>query len=178
VSSRLGIAVAITIVVVFLSVLGAWLLRDTVANVTAEPQEGTGVARALAGAQPARDPFEGLTEAQLALAERCLLVAIADQDDERGEGLRDVLDLGPYDGMLFVYDEDVAARFTMANTPLPLDIGFYAGDGTPISRTTMQPCPEGSDSTCPTYGADRRFRYALETRAGDGAGGPIGPCSG
>ena len=150
-SSRLGIAVAITIVVVFLSVLGAYILRDTVDNVKAEPEPGSGVAAALADARPAQKPFVGLTEAQLALADKCLLVAIADQDAERVEGLRDALDLGPYDGMIFVYDEDTSARFTMANTPLPLDIGFYDAAGALINRLRMEPCPQGTDATCPTY---------------------------
>ena len=175
-SPRLGIAVAITIVVVFLSVLGAYILRDTVDSVKAEPEAGTGVAAAFADARAAQAPFEGLTEAQLALADKCLLVAIADQDAERVEGLRDALDLGPYDGMIFVYDEDTSARFTMASTPLPLDIGFYAADGASINRLRMEPCPEGTDSTCPTYASDGPFRYALELPAGAGANGPIGPC--
>jgi hypothetical protein len=175
-SSRLGIAIAITIVFVFLSVLGLFIVRSTVADVQSEPEAGTGVATALADPAPARAPFEGLTEAQLALADRCLLVVIADEDSERVEGLREVVDLGPYEGMLFVYGEDVAARFTMANTPLPLDIGFYAADGTLVSRTTMEPCPEGSDVTCPTYASDRPFRYALETPAGAATAGAVGPC--
>jgi len=177
VSSRLGIAVAITIVVVFLSVLGAYILRDTVDNVKAEPEPGSGVAAALADARPAQKPFAGLTEAQLALADKCLLVAIADQDAERVEGLRDALDLGPYDGMIFVYDQDTSARFTMANTPLPLDIGFYDAAGALINRLRMEPCPQGTDATCPTYAPDRPFRYALEVPAGAGTAGAIGSCA-
>jgi uncharacterized membrane protein (UPF0127 family) len=176
VSSRLGIAIAITIVVVFLSVLGLLLVRDVVDDSTAEPEEGSSVAAALAGARAAVAPFGGLTEAQLSVDGRCLRVAIADQDGERREGLRGVTDLTPYDGMLFVYAEDIGARFTMADTLIPLDIGFYAADGNLIDRTTMVPCPEGDDATCPTYGSREPFRYALETGAGGGGSGPIGPC--
>jgi uncharacterized membrane protein (UPF0127 family) len=176
-SSRLGVAIAITIAFVFLSVLGLFALRSAVDDVPAEPEAGTGIATALADPAPARAPFEGMTEAQLALADRCLLIVVADEDSERVEGLRNVVDLGAYEGMLFVYDEDVAARFTMADTPLPLDIGFHAADGTLVSRTTMEPCPEGSDASCPTYASDRPFRYALETPAGAATAGAIGACS-
>ena len=158
-SSRLGIALAIAIVVVFLSLLGLFVMRDAVDNARSEPESGTGVATALANPLPARAPFEGLPEAELALAERCLLVAIADQDRERIEGLREATDLGPYAGMLFVFDDDIDARFTMADTLLPLDIGFYDAQGRLVSRTSMEPCAEGDDASCPTYAADRRFRY-------------------
>jgi uncharacterized membrane protein (UPF0127 family) len=177
VSSRLGIAVAITIVVVFLSVLGVVVMRSTVDNATDEPEEGTGVATALQDTRAASAPFEGLTEAMLALGDRCLRVAIADEDSERHEGLRSATDLGEYDGMLFVYGDDIDARFTMADTLIPLDIGFYAADGSPIDRTTMQPCPEGDDATCPVYGSSDPFRYALETAAGNGGSGAIGACA-
>ena len=27
----------------------------------------------------------------------------------------------------------------------------------------MEPCPEGTDATCPMYASDGPFRYALET---------------
>ena len=51
----------------------------------------------------------------------------------------------------------------MANTPLPLDIGFYDADGAPINRTTMEPCPEGTDATCPIY-ASRPSRSATRSK--------------
>jgi uncharacterized membrane protein (UPF0127 family) len=178
VSSRLGIAVAITIVVVFLSVFGLFVVRGTVDSATDEPEAGTGVAVALDDTRAAGEPFEGLTEAMLALGDRCLRVVIADEESERGDGLRGVTDFGDYEGMLFVYGEDIDARFTMADTLVPLDIGFYAADGSPIDRTTMQPCPEGNDATCPIYGSSDPFRYALETAGGSGGPGAIGACGG
>ena len=53
---------------------------------------------------------------------------------ERIQGLRAVTDLGAYDGMLFVFPSDAFARFTMAQTPLPLDIGWYTSDRAPVDR--------------------------------------------
>ena len=68
---------------------------------------------------------------------------VADTDTERHQGLREVSDLGVYDGMLFVFPEDVGSRFTMANTLMPLDIDWYTVDGTHVSSEEMTPCPEG-----------------------------------
>ena len=70
-----------------------------------------------------------------------------------------------------------SARFTMANTPLPLDIGFYDAAGALINRLRMEPCPQGTDATCPTYAPERPFRYALEVPAGAGTAGAIGSCA-
>src|SRR4029077_10217875 len=127
VSNRAPIAIAIAIVVVFLVALSAVVMRSSVGG-QSKAEAGTGVAEALDGATAARAPVAGLTEVQLALGERCLKVAIADENNERIQGLRDVTDLGGYDGMLFVYGSDTDARFTMAGTPLPLDITWYAAD--------------------------------------------------
>ena len=176
-SNRLPIAVAVAIVVVFLVALSAVILRSSVGG-PSQAEAGTGVAHALDGATAASAPFAGLTEARLALGDRCLKVAIADENNERVQGLRDITDLGDYDGMLFVYSSDTTARFTMAGTPLPLDIAWYAADGHPVSATTMQPCVEGSDATCPVYASSGKYRYALETAAGHGGSGAIGACPG
>ena len=132
--------------------------------------------QALDAATPASAPFAGLTEVRLALGDRCLKVVIADENNERIQGLRDVTDLGGYDGMLFVYGSDTDARFTMAGTPLPLDITWYTADGGPVSSTTMRPCVDGSDATCPVYASAAKYRYALETAAGHGGSGAIGAC--
>ncbi len=155
----------------------ALLVRDTDDRATADPEPGTGVAEALARTIPAGAPFAGLTATNLGVGDDCLRVLVADTSEERSQGLREVTDLGGYDGMLFVYDTDLEAAFTMSRTPLPLDITFYAADGTPVSSTRMTPCPDGTDATCPTYASGGRFRYALETEAGSGASGaPIGSC--
>jgi uncharacterized membrane protein (UPF0127 family) len=124
------------------------------------------------GTQPAAPPFEAFSQSRVAVDHRCLRVLVASTTSQRIQGLRDVTDLGAYDGMLFVFPSDSFARFTMAQTPLPLDIGWYSSDGAPVDRVRMSPCPRGSDASCPEYGSRRRYRYALETRVGAlGAGG-------
>jgi uncharacterized membrane protein (UPF0127 family) len=93
-----------------------------------------------------------------------LLVAVADNDGLRVQGLMEVTDLGSLDGMLFVWDEDVTETFWMKNTPMALDIAWFDGQGSFVSSLTMQPCPP--DETCSTYAADGPYVYAVEMRAG------------
>jgi uncharacterized membrane protein (UPF0127 family) len=124
-------------------------------------------------------PFDAFDEGRVAVGDRCLRVLVAATEQLRQRGLRDVRSLAPYDGMLFVFPNDSDAHFTMANTPLPLDITWFAADGKPLDHARMSPCPQGTDATCPQYASKQRYRYALEQPAGaaGGASGPIGPCA-
>jgi uncharacterized membrane protein (UPF0127 family) len=121
-------------------------------------------------------PFTGLTEAQLAVGGACKRVVIADSLDERVEGLTGRRDLGPYDGMLFVFEEPTTSAFTMSGVPVPIDVGFYDASGAPVSRRRMRPCPR-SRADCPTYSADAPFSYALETLGGKLPAGALSSCS-
>jgi uncharacterized membrane protein (UPF0127 family) len=125
---------------------------------------------------PASAPFVGLTETQLAVGGRCLRVVVADKETERVQGLRQRHDLGPYDGMLFVFDGPTQATFTMSTVPVALDIGFYAADGAPISRRHMKPCPQ-AEAECPAYEAGAPFVHALETLGGKLPSGALSGCS-
>jgi uncharacterized membrane protein (UPF0127 family) len=177
VSPRLGVALAVTVAVVVLGALGALVLRSTVRDATrgrAEP--GSTMAAVLDGARPATAPFAGSTEVMLGTDGGCLRTVVADDARERHDGLRGITALGPYDAMLFVFPSDTGARFTMAGTPLPLDIGWYDAGGRLVDRTTMAPCPDGDDGSCPTYGPPGRYRFALETSAGAGVPAAVGPC--
>ena len=86
--------------------------------------------------------------------------------------------LAPYDAMLFVNPRDTSAGFTMARTPLALDIVWYAADGSPVDHTSMAPCPAGTDATCPVYASREQYRYALETQAGASGTGALAACAG
>jgi uncharacterized membrane protein (UPF0127 family) len=121
-------------------------------------------------------PFGAFSEARVSIDGRCARVLVATTAAQRVQGLRDVRNLGSYAGMLFAFPEDSDARFTMAQTPLPLDIVWYASDGAPVDRTRMSPCPNGTDATCPAYAAHGRYRYALETAAGASSAGSVGAC--
>jgi uncharacterized membrane protein (UPF0127 family) len=128
----------------------------------------------LATTTRAAAPFEQFDEAVVAVDDDCNRLLIARTSEQRVQGLRAVTNLAPYDGMLFVFPADTNARFTMANTPLPLDITFLDAAGRPVDTKTMQPCPR-DEADCPSYASRGKYRYALERTAGAG-GGAIGPC--
>ena len=109
----------------------------------------------------AAEPFQGFGEARVAVGDGCLRVLVASTEQQRAQGLRGVRGLGPYAGMLFVFPSSTDARFTMAQTPLPLDIGWYASDGAAVDHTRMTPCPNGTDATCPAYASRRRRTTTL-----------------
>jgi uncharacterized membrane protein (UPF0127 family) len=125
---------------------------------------------------PASAPFEGLGELNVGIGGRCLRLAVADSLAERVAGLRDHTDLGPYDGMLFVFPGPTESTFTMAGVTVPLQIGFYAPDGSREHALLMRPCPDKVESHCPVYRADGQFLYAVETLKGGLPSGPVTAC--
>jgi uncharacterized membrane protein (UPF0127 family) len=121
--------------------------------------------------------FSDFSETHVKLGDHCLRVLLARTPLERSQGLRAVRDLSPYDGMLFVYSSNSTNRYTMADTLIPLDIGWYGADGKRVDRARMVPCPKGTDATCPTYGSDGSYRYALEMAPGQLSSGALGACA-
>jgi uncharacterized membrane protein (UPF0127 family) len=90
-------------------------------------------------------------------------VLVADTPALRHQGLRGVTDLEAGRGMLFVFEDDSRAAFTMADTLIPLDIAFFAADGSLVDSFGMVPCPA---DPCPTYQASGQYLYALEAPVG------------
>ena len=142
---------------------------------TAAP--GGPLASVLAGARPATAPFTGLTEVRLGIGGDCRRVVVADRTDERATGLMRRSDLGPYEGMLFVFDKPTSSSFTMSEVPVPLDIGWYDSAGRPVDRLLMQPCPDRSVSDCPVYSSRGPYTYAVETLGGQLPNGALSGCS-
>jgi hypothetical protein len=108
--------------------------------------------------------LEGFETSTITVGNRELVVAVADTPDKRSQGLMGVTDLGGLDGMLFVFQVDSTGGFWMKNTLIPLDIAFFAVDGTLVDSMTMAPCTE---DPCPTYRPSGSYRFALEAPAGD-----------
>jgi uncharacterized membrane protein (UPF0127 family) len=171
--SRVGVTVA-TIVVV---VCGLGLIASLVWFVRSRNNGGGDATFRLARTTRASSPFTLFDEARVALDGRCTRVLVALSVSQRVQGLRGVRTLDPYAGMLFVFPSDTSANFTMAQTPLPLDITFFDADGHAVDHTTMDPCPDGSDSSCPAYGSHRRYRYALERPGSPSSVGAVGSCA-
>lgn len=115
-------------------------------------------------------------ERRIAVGDRCLTVEVADTDAARSQGLRNRDSLGRFNGMLFEFPQLTTAKFTMSNTRIPLTVGFYDESGQPIEAVDMEPCPVGSEESCPIYGAKAPFKSALEVAKGQLPPGGLGTC--
>lgn len=104
----------------------------------------------------------------------CLLVAST--EEQRQRGLMEVTDLGGYEGMVFVFDDDQASGFWMRNTPTPLSIAWFDAEGAFVSATDMAPCPDDEDD-CPVYEPEGTYRFAVEVFEGDLDDLGVGPGS-
>lgn len=104
-------------------------------------------------------------------------VWLADEPDERRNGLMGVSDLRLAAGMVFVYTDDRDGAFYMYDTPMPLSIAFFDADGAFVSAADMTPCTSDDAGDCPRYRAEGRYRTAIEVPAGTLADLGIGPGS-
>jgi uncharacterized membrane protein (UPF0127 family) len=148
--------------------IGLFLLGDalTSGDDGSSSASTSSLARAVAAARPAGDPFARMTETTVHVGGEALRVVVADESFERYQGLRGRADIGDYDGMLFVFDEPTSTNFTMSTVRTALDLGLYGSDGRPVDRLRMEPCRFG-ESDCPLYRPEGEFRYAIETLPGD-----------
>jgi uncharacterized membrane protein (UPF0127 family) len=121
-------------------------------------------------------PFKGYGETRVEVDGRCRRVAVADTGALRSDGLRGHTELGPYAGMLFVFDGDTTTAFTMAGVTAPLEIGWYAADGARVDFAHMAPCPDRRQADCPIYAPDRKYRVAFERAGGSSAPSQLAPC--
>ena len=87
-------------------------------------------------------------------------VEIADDADERQQGLMYRESLQENQGMLFVYPEQRTLGFWMKNTLIPLDIAYIDREGRIVDIQQMEPqTTETHDSAAPAM-------YALEMNQG------------
>ena len=105
----------------------------------------------------------GLPVTTVTIGAQELMVAVADTPDARSRGLSGTADLGPLDGMLFVFPEPVETGFFMRGVVMPLDIAFVGPDGRVLDVLTMPLC---ETDPCPTFRPAQPFRWAIETVAG------------
>jgi uncharacterized membrane protein (UPF0127 family) len=170
-------AIVTTLIVLGVIVLSVIVVK--VLDVVGDPDPHAGglpVSAILSRATGAVAPFEGLSELKVAIGyDHCLRLAVADSLDERVAGLRGHTDLGPYDGMLFVFKVPSTSAFTMAGVTEPLDIGFFGTDGARDSTRLMKPCAK-AEPECPVYRADGTYQYAVETPGGKLPSGPLTAC--
>jgi uncharacterized membrane protein (UPF0127 family) len=95
-------------------------------------------------------------------------IAIAGGEMQKGLMYRESL---PEDsGMLFIYKEEARRSFWMANTPLPLDIGFFDRKGLLLEIHRLVPY-----DTNPVASRSREIQFALEMPKGWFAGKGLYP---
>ncbi|MEO0750230.1 MAG: DUF192 domain-containing protein [Pseudomonadota bacterium] len=88
-------------------------------------------------------------------------VAVADDDEERSQGLMFVETMAQSAGMLFIYDRPQVARFWMKNTLIPLDMIFADKTGTVQTvHVNAEPLSER------LINGGRDIQYVLEVNGG------------
>jgi len=91
-------------------------------------------------------------------------VEVADTEALRTLGLSNRRYLGDYDGMFFVFEDNVNYPFWMKDTFINLDIIFIDEKGFIVDiKEENEPC---SDAYCPQILSDREYRYVLEVNGG------------
>jgi hypothetical protein len=109
------------------------------------------------------DPLAGFASRIVTVSGETWAVAVADTPALRAQGLMGITDLGALDGMLFVWDEDVASGFWMKDTLIPLDVAFFTATGELVDLLRMEPCVA---DPCPVYRPAAPYRFAIETEVG------------
>ncbi len=89
-----------------------------------------------------------------------LNVEVADEPQERAQGLMNRQSLPDDAGMLFVWPADTAASFWMRDTVIPLSIAFVTAGGVVIDIQDMEPLSEER------IAAPQPYRYAVEVNQG------------
>jgi uncharacterized membrane protein (UPF0127 family) len=92
--------------------------------------------------------------------EAVLYVEVADDTEERQQGLMNRDSLPEDAGMLFVYEDDTGTGFYMKDTTVPLSIAFVSAGGSIIDLQDMEPLSEDVHSSPEPY------RYAVEVNQG------------
>ena len=92
-----------------------------------------------------------------------LNVEIADDNQERMNGLMFRKNLDENSGMLFVFDNEESQIFWMKDTLIPLDMIFIGKDLKIINIEHALPCGK---EPCPLYKSQAPSKYVLEVNSG------------
>jgi uncharacterized protein len=111
----------------------------------------------LSAATSCQSPPESVT---IRAAGQDLRVEVARTEAQREHGLMGRKNLGPRDGMIFVFDRDQKLSFWMKDTPTPLSIAFLSAEGRILQIEDMEPFSEK------VIQSRLSARYALEMRQG------------
>ena len=126
---------------------------------TAGPPEAAPDVRSQA---PVKMPRVVLTAADG--TEHPVTVEVVREERELQRGLMFRKELGPYQGMLFDFYQEMQVSFWMKNTLIPLDMVFIAADGT-VKHVHANAVPLSTDSVHSMY----PVRAVLEINGGSAA---------
>jgi uncharacterized protein len=117
-----------------------------------------------------RNDRSKMQQANVTIKGHTFKVAVARTSSELQLGLMNVKaeELGPDEGMLFVFGYDQELGFWMKNTLIPLDIAFINSTGRIVRIHTMKALDLSS------YPSGEPAKYALEVKAGRFAALSIG----
>lgn len=114
----------------------------------------------LASESRAQDAPQRLPAVQLQAGMHLIVAELAKTPPQRATGLMNRRQMGPNEGMLFVFEQPGVQCFWMKNTLLPLSIAFLADDGRVVNIADMQ--PQALEQHC----SASPVRYALEMNQG------------
>jgi uncharacterized protein len=130
----------------------------TVAILALGASSGCGEHKSVAPAADAKSPNSYFA---IKLGDQTVQLQIAALPDEQMHGLMFRRDLGADQGMIFVFPRGQRQAFYMRNTPTPLDIGYFDGDGVLKEIYPMYPF----DETSITSRSDR-IQFCVEMNQG------------
>lgn len=114
--------------------------------------------------------FEGLTfsfvKKQIQLANKTLVVEIAETNEQHQRGLMFRDKLSNDEGMLFIFKDEEPRFFWMKNTLIDLSIGYFDKNGSLIDIQEMKSGKGIPDAALPSYPSSKPAKYALEMRKG------------
>jgi uncharacterized membrane protein (UPF0127 family) len=129
--------------------------------------EGLGDPQASPTASPMGTPQAGLAQVEVRFADAVVTAEVAATADQRRTGLMWRTELGPDEGMLFVFPEQQSGGFWMKNTLIPLQIAYMTrmggGELEIVAILDMVPCEA---DPCTTYPPGTPDDTALEVNAG------------
>ena len=114
------------------------------------------------------DPSAPYAEVQIDTAPRINL-ALARTEAEREQGLMNVTDMPPDNGMLFVYTSQAREGYWMYHTLIPLSIAWIDRDGTIVDIQDMPRLNDPNDvqeASRTVYNPAAPYWYALEVNQG------------
>ncbi|MGZ3773715.1 MAG: DUF192 domain-containing protein [Bdellovibrio sp.] len=109
---------------------------------------------------------EQFSKKNVTLANKKLVVEVAETLAQQEQGLMFRGKLGENDGMLFVFKNEETRFFWMKNTQIDLSIAYFDKNGILFDIQEMKSGAGISDAQLPSYPSSRPAKYALEMNKG------------